>query len=59
MRLTFTCFFPFPFPDLQSTSGSLNMLVRAVLLDKKPDEVPMVRFTCLMLTIANLVSTSC
>lgn len=24
-----------------STSGSLNMLVRAVLLDKKPDEVPM------------------
>lgn len=28
---------------LQTSSRSLNMLVRAVLLDKKPEEVPMVR----------------
>ena len=27
---------------LQSSSGSLSMLVRAVLSDKKPEDVPMV-----------------
>lgn len=37
----------FSFAYLQSSSGSLSMLVRAVLLDKKPEEVPMVRFNAL------------
>lgn len=37
----------FFFAYMQSSSGSLSMLVRAVLLDKKPDEVPMVRFKAL------------
>lgn len=38
----------FFFAYVQSSSGSLSMLVRAVLLDKKPDEVPMVRFKALV-----------
>lgn len=33
---------------LQPTNGSLSMLVRAVLLDKKPEEVPMVIYSPLL-----------
>lgn len=45
--------FLFPYASMQSTSGSLSMLVRAVLLDKKPEEVPTVRHLCTFRCLLN------